>query len=483
MNWRKITVAVCCAIVAVSAFANDRERNSEILETANKEEIDTFLQRAVDTYSIPGLSVCVVDGGGVTYSFNSGEGITSESQFYLGSTSKMFTALAVMRLVEQGLIDLDTPVKNYLPDFEIHNKEYELKITVRHLLNHRSGLSGKGLNALLLGLASLDDEMKEIRACEPIHAPGSHYEYFNSNYRVLGLLVERVSGMSFADFMDAEIFRALGMPHSTAGRNATPVGAHGQLLGFSIDRKQTAPLGAVPSGYVISTTGDIARFLTEELRAAKTDSALLSRRTVLQTWMPSDTTNHSYAMGWLAVRDSLDNKFLIHGGSLTGYQSFFYLNPDKNVGFAVLMNQGGLFPTMGLNTIRDGLISIINGQKPNDGLGKISVAIATTVLLLVAALYVFRIIRLIRRPKLGILRKISFYSDIGIALFIAVGFVPLVNHIMGERADWRMLWELIPEFVILLAMICFGNIVCAGIKLAQRHNKMHTDAVILESKH
>lgn len=468
MNLRAI-IASCSLLLCFvnTAFAIDGVQNSEM---------EFFLQKAAKTYSIPGLSVCVVDGGGIVYSFNSGtdngELITSDSDFYLGSTSKTFTALAVMRLVEQGKVELDTPVKKYLPDFEIQNKEYESQITVRHLLNHRSGLSGKGMEVSPMGLESLEEELKALSNCNPDHAPGSHYEYFNSNYRVLGLLIERVSGVSFADFIADEIFRPLNMTRTTAGQadGIAPVEGHGQLLGFTTGRKQVYPKGAVPSGYMVSTANDVARFMVAEIRAGRGDSALLSRETVRQTWKPSDTVADSYAMGWLAVRDSLDNKFYVHGGSLVGYQSFFYLNPDKSIGFVVLMNQGGLFPSMGLNVVRNGLIFIINNQSPSVGVGKIPVVIAATMLLLVAAFYVFRIIRIWRRPRFGVLRKITFYSDIAVSIFIAVGLVPLMNRIMGERADWKMLWDLLPEFCLLLAIICVGNLVCAGVKIKQELN-------------
>jgi len=460
-----LTVLAFCFIN--TAFGNESKQKEQ--------KIESFLQKAAKTYHIPALSVCVLNNKCITYSFNWGNNddlpITQDSPFYLGSTSKTFTALAVMRLFEQGKIELDNSVKDYLPDFEIQNKEYESKITVRHLLNHTSGLSSKDMQDTSMGMDNLDDELNVLNTCNPDYAPGIHYTYFNSNYRLLGLLVERVSGMSFQNFMSNEIFLPLDMSRTTAGvtTGVVPVSGHGQLFGITIEREQVFRKGAVPSGYMISTANDISKFLIEELKAYKGESSILKKETILKTWQPSDTSDNSYAMGWLAVTDSIGNKFYVHGGALEGYQSFFYLNPDKDIGFVVLMNQGGLLPMMSLSVIRDGLISIINGEEPGYGMGRTPIAIVLAALLLVIAIYIFRIIRLRRKPRFDVLRKITLYFDFGITLFIIGGFIPLMNWIMGDRADWIILWNMFPEFCLLLAIICLGNVICGSIKINNRN--------------
>lgn len=439
-----------------------------------KEQIDKFFEKAVKTYNIPALSIAVVDDKNVIYSFYGGDAkgsqvVSSDTPFLLGSTSKTFTALAVMRLVEQGKIELDKPVKGYLSDFSIQNKEYESKITVRHLLNHTSGLSSKGITGTSMGMDNLVDEMKILSTCNPDYAPGVRYAYFNSNYRLLGLLVERISGMPFQRFMYDEIFQPLQMSGTTAGvsTGTHPVCGYGQLFGLPVEREQVIRKGAVPSGYMISTAGDISKFLIEELKAYKGDSTHLNKETILKTWQLSDKSDNSYAMGWLVVTDSLGDKFYVHGGALEGYQSFFYLNPDNNIGFVILMNQGGVLPMLTFSVIRDGLISIINEEQATLGIGKVPVVIAIAMLLLAIALYVSRIIRLRHYRKSRILRKITMFLDFAFTLFIIWGFIPLMNRIMGDKADCKMLWNMLPEFCLLLAVICLGNIICGSIKVKQ----------------
>jgi len=172
-------------------------------------------------------------------------------------------------------------------------------------------------------------------------------------------------------------------------------------------------------------------------------------------------------LGWLAITDSIGNKFYIHGGALEGYQSFFYINPDKDIGFVILMNQGGLFPMMSFSVIRDGLISIINGEQPNLGMQKIPVILTIIVLLLVCLFYRYRVIRLRQKPKFNLFRKLNLIFDLALVIFLIVGFIPLMNRLMGDQADWSMLWNVLPEFCLLLAIICIGNIICASIKIKQ----------------
>lgn len=175
-----LTIIIVLFLSAASLFAQSLQRNS-----LREKPLDSFLISAVNKYKIPGLAVAIVDGQDVLYSFCSGQTdshdpITANTPFLLGSTSKTFTALAVMCLVETGKVDLDEPIKTYLPDFHIRNQDYENKITVRHLLNHTSGLSGNDLPEYSIGANNLTEELSPIINCNPSFHPGTRYEYCNS---------------------------------------------------------------------------------------------------------------------------------------------------------------------------------------------------------------------------------------------------------------------------------------------------------------
>src|SRR5512138_1914844 len=113
------------------------------------EAIDAFLQAQVKANRLPGLAVAIVQGDKIIFAKGYGEAardkpVTPQTQFYIGSVTKGFTALAIMQLVEQGKLELDVPVQKYLPWFRVADPEASSKITVRHLLNHTSGLGERG---------------------------------------------------------------------------------------------------------------------------------------------------------------------------------------------------------------------------------------------------------------------------------------------------------------------------------------------------
>lgn len=431
----------------------------------DKKKLETFLKNTIETYKIPGLAIAIVNEEGVLFNagygqLGSGINITPETPFLLGSTTKTFTALAVMHLVEMGKVELDESVRRYLPEFQLATPEYEELITVRHLLNHTSGLTGIGMSETL-GRDSLEDELLSLRHCRPVSAPGLKYAYFNTNYRILGLLIEKISGMSYGDFLDQELFNPLKMSSTfpgTIGVEGMAPG-HGAIFSLPFEREQKFPEGALPSGYLVSSAHDIGLFLIDELRAINGKPSILSQETVQATWDPPGDKDEGYAMGWLAVTGSEKSNFLVHGGSLENYQSFFYINPESNIGFVFMINQGGVIPMIGgFNTIRNGLIEIINNKQPSRGTGLLPVIIVSGLFFLVLGIVVFRLIQLKKwSNKERWKRWISIAFDFLIPCFFLFWFIPIMNGIMGEKANWRIIYSMIPEIYFLLCIVIISG--------------------------
>ena len=175
---------------------------------------------------IPGLALGVVRGGEVVYlkgygiAGPDGRAVTPQTPFILGSTSKSFTALAVMQLVEAGKIDLDAPVTSYLPWFRTADITASNQITVRNLLNQDSGL---GVYAGRQGLAdndqsstALEQGVRQLAGLQLSQPVGKAFEYSNVNYTILGLIVQAVSGKPYEEYVQSEIFAPLDMTHSAA---------------------------------------------------------------------------------------------------------------------------------------------------------------------------------------------------------------------------------------------------------------------------
>jgi len=370
-----------------------------------------------------------------------------------------------MRLVEQGKVELNSPVKNYLPEFQLAVPGSEESITVRHLLHHTSGLSDQCMPGTTLGEDSLEEELVNLRSCVPDSAPGENYAYFNVNYRLLGLIIERVSGMEYGEFLSTEIFKPLSMTSTFAGPDGVEglASGHGQLFGFPFPRNQEFRPGALPSGYLVSTVSDLAQFLIAEIQAGSGNPGPLNPETVKATWSPPGSSNEEYAMGWLVVNDEVHGRILIHGGALENFQSFFYINPQSKLGFVVLVNQGGLLPMfLGFATVRDGLLSIIVGEQPESGPKQWPIGVVTAIFLLFIGIAGFLTLRLksweLRTAQQKPWKRwLSVSIELIWSCFLLLGLIPFINTLMGDKVDWTMLYGLVPElFFLLVFSICLG---------------------------
>jgi CubicO group peptidase (beta-lactamase class C family) len=425
-------------------------------DTPDKTALNSFLNETVKRYRIPGLAVAIVNDKEILYSSGLGEsspgiGITPETPFLLGSTTKSFTALAMMQLAEAGKVELDSAVRKYIPEFSLALPEYVDAITIRHLLNHTSGLSDKGMPYTPMGEKSLNDELILLKRCVPESAPGVRYIYFNDNYRLLGLIIERVSGMKYGEFLDSAIFRPLGMISSHAGPGGVkePAPGNGELFGFPLRREQEYRAGALPSGFIASSAEDIAHFLIAELRTAKGDTGALNPEIIKMTWQPPENIKGGYAMGWMVFDTIGKTPFLAHGGSLENYQSFFYINPQLNLGFVFLMNQGGILPMVGgFGTLRNGLIKIMDGEKPESGPGSKPVILVIGVFILIFAFELYLTSRLKNWKKKVILKnKWNLWG------MVIVDFVISVILLIFICKGWTMIYNLLPELFILILII------------------------------
>ena len=459
---RHIVIALTILLNSTISIPLDAQSPSSI---PDPKVVDEFLQNTVASFRIPGLAVAIVSDEQVVFASGYGEAspgvdVTPTTPFLLGSTTKTFTALAVMRLVEQGKVELDSPVEDYVPEFQLAVPGSEEGITVRHLLNHTSGLSDKCMPGTTWGEDSLEEELANLRGCVPDSAPGERYAYFNVNYRLLGLVIERVSGMEFGEFLSAEIFEPLSMTSTFAGPDGVEGLAygHGQIFNFPFPRNQEFRPGAVPSGYLVSSASDLARFLIAEIQAGSGNPGPLDPETVKATWSSPGSSNEEYAMGWLVVHDEVNGRVLGHGGALENYQSFFYINPQSRLGFVILANQGGLFPmSLGFAAVRDGLLSIVNGEQPESGPRQWPIVIVTAIFCFGIGIAIFRTLRL-KAWELRAARQKPWRRWLGVCIeliwpcFLLFGLIPFMNPLMGDKADWAMIYGLSPELFFLLVV-------------------------------
>lgn len=199
-----------------------------IVEGETGKKLDTLLtpaiQKVLTSHAVPGMAIGVVYQNKIVYAKGFGyknisakEPVTMSSIFHMASISKPFSAAAIMQLVEQGKIDLDAPLTTYLPYFKLADENYK-KITIKQMLCHNSGMHDSNdyqWDKPQYDAGALERYVRSIAAEKMIAAPGEKFRYSNVAFEVLGDVIARVSGMSFADYQKKHILDKAGMKAST----------------------------------------------------------------------------------------------------------------------------------------------------------------------------------------------------------------------------------------------------------------------------
>ncbi|MBD2408908.1 beta-lactamase family protein [Leptolyngbya sp. FACHB-402] len=439
-------------------------------------KIDRFITHQMTTQHIPGLALAITHENQVMYVKGYGKAIaqqpvTPQTQFPIASLSKSFTAIAVLQLVETGKIDLDAPVKQHLPNFTLADTKTADLITIRHLLNHTSGLSDLSFSEAFLPQPTTHAErIQSLQKARPVAVPGTQFHYFNPNYDVLARVVEVVSGQSFGEYLRSHIFIPLQMSqtfHATTMAEALQRGdrmATGHLMAFAI------PFAAQElSGYlggnagVISTAEDMAKYLilhTNEGRFEDKQFLTLDSMALMHT--PPPQIKSPYAMGWFVTTEN-GRKTLQHNGILSTFYTDVAVLPDEKYGIALLYTISATsLIAFALPQIKAGLIQLLtDGMLPPDSfninLWGISLAILTTIGVALA------IRSLLYFPQWK--RKTRATSRWQILLDIAWMFFPLVvilamPWLVGMMSDrifnYQQLFRAMPDVMLWLGL-------CAGL--------------------
>ena len=317
--------------------------------------LDGRVPYALKTGDIAGLTLVVVKDGKVL--LQKGYGYADmqarvkmdpdESLVRLGSTSKPFTWTAVMQLVQQGKIDLDRDVNDYI-DFKISEK-FGKPITMRDLMNHRAGFE-EGLKDLLGYDPALSPTTERYLKDHPrpmLFPPGKVPGYSNYGVALAGYIVQRVSGEPFDAYIDRHIFQPLGMHHSTFTQ-PVPKNFPGFLSkGYSVASAPPSPFEMVitaPAGALTSTAADMARFMLAHLQQGSLDGRqILDPATTALMHTPTESADPGFGVMAHGLFYGMQNgrKVIGHGGDTIVYHTEMNLLPDEGVGIFFTYNSRG----------------------------------------------------------------------------------------------------------------------------------------------
>lgn len=306
--------------------------------------LDAWITGQMGQHGIPGIALAVTRGEEILYmkgygTAGQGRPMTPQTPLYIGSQSKSFTALAIAQLVEQGKVDVALPVQSYIPWFRVADEQASRTITLSHLLHHNSGLSESGFSKVLPDEATIEDVVRALAEAKLTQPVGATMQYFNYGYDVLALVVEQVSGQSYADYVQTHIFDPLQMRNSytdpVLARSDGLSQGYSRLFGFTIPRQQPHRVYELGAGYLMSSAEDLAHYAIAMNNDAVYQGAALLQPDGIQTlFYPV----YGYGWGWFIAPDHI-----FHGGANETFKTFVNLYPSKDIGIVLLLNQGYMF--------------------------------------------------------------------------------------------------------------------------------------------
>ncbi len=318
--------------------------------------------------NVPGAAVILIKDGKVLLSQGFGKrnvsenlDVTPRTLFPIGSSSKAFTTAAIAMLVEEGKLEWDKPIKDYLPTFKLYDQFASERITVRDFLCHRSGLPRHEF--MWYGSSMTRKEMVERLAyLEPNADFRARYQYNNLMYATAGYLIEVVTGQTWEDFVATRIFKPLGMSTSNTSVEASQkTGDYALPYEEKKDKLEEVPFynnfqALGPAGSISTNLEDVEQWLRFQLNEGKHgETQLLGAEYLTETHTPqvvvptgqtvplskhAEIVNSNYGLGW-AVVSYRGHLMVEHGGSIDGFMAEVVLLPDEQIAVAVFTNRGG----------------------------------------------------------------------------------------------------------------------------------------------
>jgi CubicO group peptidase (beta-lactamase class C family)/D-alanyl-D-alanine dipeptidase len=321
---------------------------------ATAQALEAFLTREVADKHLPALSIALVDDQAVVWAKGFGFAnpkekvpATADTVYRVGSVSKLFTDLAVMQLVEQGKLDLDAPVTQYLPEFKPRNP-FGTPITLRHLMAHRSGLVREPPvgNYFDPSEPSLAKMVESLNQTELVYPPGTKTKYSNAAIGTVGFVLEHTQKEPFPKYLQRTLLQPLGMKRS--GFEPTPaltkdlaVASMWTYHGREFEAP-TFSLGIAPAGSMYTTVNDLGRFLSMLFADGRgADGVVLKPQTLQEMWKPQfarPEEKAGFGIGFM-IGELDGHRRIGHGGAIYGFATELAALPDEKLGVVVVASK------------------------------------------------------------------------------------------------------------------------------------------------
>lgn len=456
---------------------NTRPENEITLNETKTKQIETLIEKHMEDGKIPGIAVTIIDKNGVSYQKEFGYAdlekkipVESDTLFELGSTTKAFTGLAVLKLEQEEKINLNDSVKQYIPGFTVKYKEQDMDITLRQLLYHTSGIAFESIGDI--PISDSEDalaEVVELVTKRPLNfRPGTKFLYATANYDVLGLVIENVTGLSYEEYMKTNILTPLGLTNTHMSREEVQNNmSKGYKINLLKPREYHAPTyrGNTPAGYIIIDIEDLTEWIKIQLGMNDIDD--FYKQLIEQSHRPDRMVSPtqkgtSYAAGWNVVQDGRGELF--HPGENPNFSSYVVFRPEEQLGVGVLANINSSFtPEIG-----QGIMNIIMEKQLSYNTTDTMIyfdfvfflVIMVSVPLIISNL--FLLIRFLlqlfkgQRKRTCTVKKAATYLGLMI-VFLTVFGVCLykIPEVIFEKLPWSFLQVWAPQIVIPAVILAF----------------------------
>jgi CubicO group peptidase (beta-lactamase class C family) len=353
-----------------------------------EKKLDDLIQNTLKTFDVPGISVGIIKDGKTIYSKGFGvrslttnQEMTDATLVGIASNSKSFTATALAILADEGKLNFDDKVSKYIPEFQMYDPYASQEVTIKDLLTHRAGL-GLGQGDLMFfpegGTLTIEEIIHNVRNLKPENSFRNSFDYNNIMFIVAGEVIARISGLSWAEFIEQKIMKPVGMTASFGSYNQAKaanvsniIDAHAPINGKAVAIPHDWNETGNAAGGIISNIKDLtiwADFLMNSF-TTKDGKKLVTDKQIQQLWNlqtplpvalknPYDSNFSGYGLGWF-LTDVKGHKQVYHTGGLIGTVTQFTIIPDLKLGIIVLTNQqtGAAFNTI-TNTIKDSYLGV-----------------------------------------------------------------------------------------------------------------------------
>ncbi len=349
--------------------------------------LDSMLLSAYEASMFPGAAVTIVKDNHLMFrkcygvkEFGSKDSIDEHTVFRLGSVSKSFAAVLTGIMIKQGYFNWDDTVKNFLPDFQLMNKDYEKQLTIRHVLSHTTGLPVHAYTVLLDDGVPYERIKPLLCSIPSIGPPGQYYSYQNVAYSLIADVMKSVTQKNYDELLKEKLFAPFNMNNASANYSSMIKGKNTARPHIKIrngkwyaEKHNKRYYSVGPAAGVNASIYDMTNYLMALLGA---NPGVIDTSMLMQVYEPQIVSNIKwkyrknwkklkkvyYAFGW-RVFEYADTRILYHSGYVRGYKAEIALIPEENLGMALLFNGASSFASTCIPSFFDNYLTLQQEKK------------------------------------------------------------------------------------------------------------------------